>query len=483
MKPAPFDYVRADSAEEAAAQLARYADDARILAGGQTLLAVLNMRLAQPSLLVDISRSAALAAVVIEDQALLIGAAATQASVELRAGLVREVPLLAQAFPHIAHFQIRNRGTVCGSIAHADPAAELPLVLLALDGTVCLRSQRGAREVGADQFFTGMLGTVRAPDELIEAVRFPLALDGHGYGFSEVAMRHGDFALCAVAAVSRPDGLRIAVGGVADRPVARDFGVLEGSALEDALNEFAWTLDASDDAHVAAATRRHLVRRLGLRAVASARAEWVGREQRDTEAAVRGVETAAAGEATRSLARLSFASASVLRRDDAHPVRIELDGRARSAPVTPRLLLSDFLRDTLGATGTHVGCEHGVCGACTVRLDGVAARACLTLAVQCDGRRVDTVEGLANADGTLSELQAAFRRHHALQCGFCTAGILMSCVHWFERRREAGTHTATPTEAEVREMLGAHLCRCTGYAPIVAAVLEVAASARVTETS
>ena len=145
-----------------------------------------------------------------------------------------------------------------------------------------------------------------------------------------------------------------------------------------------------------------------------------------------------------------------------------MNGSARTGLCAPRELLSDFLRHELGATGTHVGCEHGVCGACTVRVDGVASRSCLMLAVQADGRAVDTVEGLATHEG-LSDLQEAFRRHHALQCGFCTAGILMSCADYLERVPE-------PTEAQVREMLSGHLCRCTGYTPIVAAVLDVAAS-------
>lgn len=154
-----------------------------------------------------------------------------------------------------------------------------------------------------------------------------------------------------------------------------------------------------------------------------------------------------------------------------HPITLQLNGRPRSAFAQPRLLLSDFLRHDLGATGTHVGCEHGVCGACTVQVDGVAVRSCLTLAVQVDGRRVDTVEGLAGPDGVLSDLQAAFKRHHALQCGFCTAGILMSCADWLCRLRAAGRKSS---EQEVRDLLSGHLCRCTGYAPIVAAVLEVA---------
>lgn len=153
----------------------------------------------------------------------------------------------------------------------------------------------------------------------------------------------------------------------------------------------------------------------------------------------------------------------------AYPLTLTLNGVQRSAPAEARMLLSDFLRHQLGATGTHVGCEHGICGACTVRVDGVAQRSCMQLAVQADGRAVDTVEGLnRGADGELGDLQQAFKRHHALQCGFCTAGILMSSSHFLEQLPD-------PTEQQVREMLSGHLCRCTGYTNIVNAVLEVAA--------
>ncbi|WP_288081963.1 (2Fe-2S)-binding protein [Pseudomonas sp.] len=158
-------------------------------------------------------------------------------------------------------------------------------------------------------------------------------------------------------------------------------------------------------------------------------------------------------------------------RDQQHTVSLTLNGVSRSAACEPRMLLSDFLREGLGATGTHVGCEHGVCGACTVQIDGVAGRSCLTLALQVDGRHVDTVEGLCDGDGPMSDLQEAFKRHHALQCGFCTAGILMSCDDYLKRVQD-------PSEAQVRDMLSGHLCRCTGYTPIVAAVLETASLRR-----
>lgn len=264
MKPAAFDYVRAGSADEAVQQLRALGADARILAGGQSLMAVLNMRLAQPSALIDISRTPDLDYVRVEGPMLAVGAAATQGSVEWRSALTREVPLLAQAFPFISHFQIRNRGTVCGSVAHADPSAEIPLVLLALGGEVLLRSASKRRSLAAADFFQGMLMTARAPDELLAEVRFPLAVDGQRTAFTEFSARHGDFAIVSVAAVCNARGLRLAVGGVADRPrLAQWPADLRGDDLEGAINDFAWELEAQDDAHASATFRRHLVRRLG----------------------------------------------------------------------------------------------------------------------------------------------------------------------------------------------------------------------------
>jgi 2-furoyl-CoA dehydrogenase 2Fe-2S iron sulfur subunit len=146
-------------------------------------------------------------------------------------------------------------------------------------------------------------------------------------------------------------------------------------------------------------------------------------------------------------------------------VSLTLNGRKTSGQAEPRMLLSDFLRHVLGATGTHVGCEHGVCGCCTVLIDGTAVRSCLTLAIQAEGREVTTVEALAGPDGKLSPLQQAFQNNHALQCGFCTPGILMSFTDFLARHPH-------PSEAEIVDVLSGHLCRCTGYAGIVSAVLE-----------
>ncbi|HET9104192.1 MAG TPA: (2Fe-2S)-binding protein [Solirubrobacteraceae bacterium] len=148
-------------------------------------------------------------------------------------------------------------------------------------------------------------------------------------------------------------------------------------------------------------------------------------------------------------------------------ISVTINGTAHDGEVEPRTLLSDFIRHQAGLTGTHVGCEHGVCGACTVALDGEPVRSCLMLAVQADGRSLGTVEGLSSPDGELSDLQRAFVSHHALQCGFCTAGFLITAEALLRRRPDA-------SESEIREAIAGNLCRCTGYAGIVAAIRSVA---------
>lgn len=263
MKPARFDYVRAESLDEALEVLHQDGPDARVLAGGQTLLPILNMRMARPRVLVDIMRVAELSRIERSDGAIRVGAAVRQHALERRPDLTAQQPLLAAALPWVGHAQTRSRGTICGSVAHADPSAELPLVLIALRGEIEARSRGGARRIGAEKFFTGMMATDLHDDELIEAVRFPLARGGNGYAFREIGRRHGDFAIVACAAVVDGRAARLAVGGVADRPTARELPQPEDPALDEALDAFASDLDASDDLHATAAYRRQLVRKLG----------------------------------------------------------------------------------------------------------------------------------------------------------------------------------------------------------------------------
>jgi 2-furoyl-CoA dehydrogenase FAD binding subunit len=190
-----------------------------------------------------------------------VGAGVRQAALLAWPELVKTVPLISLALPWTGHVQTRSRGTICGSIAHADPSAEMPLALIALGGEVHLRSSRKRRRIAAKDFFVGMMATDKGNDELIEAVSFPAGTAR--CAFREVARRHGDFAIVACAAVATQNGVRFSVGGVADVPTAREWPRLEGSALDDALNAFAYDLEARDDVHATARYRRDLVRIIG----------------------------------------------------------------------------------------------------------------------------------------------------------------------------------------------------------------------------
>jgi len=268
MKPRPFDYVAPDSVEEVLALLAEYGDDARILAGGQSLLPMLNLRLIDPAVLIDVSRIAALNTIRDLGLTIEIGAAVTQNELMAWPQLALKLPLLAKALPFVGHFQTRNRGTVCGSIAHADPSSELPLALAVLEGQVVLRSQkRGERVVAAAAFQKDMLTTARAADELIAAVRFPV-IEGKGVAFYEVARRHGDFAIIAVAAIADQRGAaRLGVAGMAGHPMVR---AVNGDAAA-SVGEWARELEGYEDLHATATMRRDMFRKLGPRVIEEAR--------------------------------------------------------------------------------------------------------------------------------------------------------------------------------------------------------------------
>ncbi len=263
MKPRPFDYVRPDSVDEAVAVLAEHGEEARVLAGGQSLVAMLNLRLADPAVLVDITRIAALDDIYDLGDKIEVGAAVTQNRLLAWPRLADKLPLLAAALPFVGHFQTRNKGTVCGSVAHADPSSEIALSLAVLAGEVVLRSQRGTRVLAAAAFQKDMLTTAREPDELITAVRFPV-MSGRGVAFREVARRHGDFAIIAVAAlVEDKAAVRLGVGGMSGRPVVRHIATADGSAARDTVDKMALELQGYEDLHASAAMRRDLLRRLG----------------------------------------------------------------------------------------------------------------------------------------------------------------------------------------------------------------------------
>lgn len=288
MKPAPFAYVRPDTTEDALAELGR--DGAKVLAGGQSLVPVLAMRLGRPSTLVDINAVPELRQISRTNGHLRVGPTVRQRQVQYD-DAAAAVPLLRLALPWVGHREIRSRGTVCGSIAHADPSAELPAVASCLEATMVVASAEGVREIPATEFFTGAMSTVIQAEELLTEVRFPVAEDGEGFGFGEFARRHGDFALAGVAVrvrtIAAGSDARISCFGISDHPVTRDVSSQLRSALDAtgadpdesdlrrALADHADgiaddVVDTGGDAHASAAYRRQLIAGLLSRQVARA---------------------------------------------------------------------------------------------------------------------------------------------------------------------------------------------------------------------
>ena len=281
MKAPSFAYARPDSVAEALALLASHGDAARVLAGGQSLLPSLNMRLSSPGLLVDITGLTELAGIRKRDGVLRVGALTRHSEIERSEEIARHVPLLAQAVPHVAHVAIRNAGTLGGSVALADPAAEYPACVLALDATLVIAGAGGERRVAARDFFRTLYTTALAPGELLLAVEFPLVQRGYRSAFVELARRHGDYAIVGLAAHGRVEGgrisdLRLAYLGVGATPVRapRAAAAMEGRSVEPQSVAAAQTalgedLDPSPDLYHSAAAKLHLARVLTGRALAA----------------------------------------------------------------------------------------------------------------------------------------------------------------------------------------------------------------------
>jgi carbon-monoxide dehydrogenase medium subunit len=263
VKPAPFAYAKAKTLKEAVTLLAKHKDDARLLAGGQSLIATLNMRLSAPDLLIDINGIKNLNGIAKKGKYVEIGALARHAQVEHSDVIAKHAPLITLAMPHIGHPAIRNRGTFGGSIAFADPAAELPACLLALGGEIDIAGPRGKRKVKADAFFKGLFETALRPQEMITTIRIPAADKATRVGFAELARRHGDYAIVGLAASARGNGkgladVRLAYFGVGDTPVrARKAEAALAAGDVDAAVK-ALDLDPHDDVQATAKTKKHL---------------------------------------------------------------------------------------------------------------------------------------------------------------------------------------------------------------------------------
>jgi carbon-monoxide dehydrogenase medium subunit len=282
MKPPAFDYILAESVDMAAAALARAGADAKIIAGGQSLVPMLNFRLLRPSVLVDINRIASLSFIEETGDAIRIGALARHYQLETSPVVARHLPVLACAMTHVAHLAIRNRGTIGGSLSHADPAAELPMMAMLLDAALRVASPSGARGVAAREFFVGAMTVDLSVDEIVTEITLPKLPANTGWGFEEVARRHGDFALAAAAATLTVSGgtitqARIALTGVGPTPLraSEAEALLAGRALEGKLaarviEAVRAATDPETDLHASSDYRRHLAGVLAGRAVAAA---------------------------------------------------------------------------------------------------------------------------------------------------------------------------------------------------------------------
>jgi CO/xanthine dehydrogenase FAD-binding subunit len=272
VKPAPFEWYRAESATEALSLLAQYGEDAKPLAGGQSLIPAMNFRLARPAVLVDLNRAADLAGIEpTPSGGVRIGAMTRQQTIERSETIARRAPLLAETMPWVAHAQIRTRGTIGGSVAHADPAAELPAVFAAIGARYLLRSGTGERWVDAESFATGLFATDLHSGELLVSIELPPPQPGTGFAFIEMARRHGDFALAGVACSITMDrsghcsDARVALFGIGDGPMLSEAasGTLIGAMPDDAVIREASAsveseVDPPSDIHATAAFRKHL---------------------------------------------------------------------------------------------------------------------------------------------------------------------------------------------------------------------------------
>jgi carbon-monoxide dehydrogenase medium subunit len=265
VKPAPFAYAKAKSVEHAIELLARPDGEARLLAGGQSLIATLNMRLSAPKLLIDLNGIGGLSGIAVKNDMVEIGALTRHVEAERSSDIARHAPLIALAMPHIGHAAIRNRGTLGGSIAFADPAAELPACLLALGGDVEIAGEKGRAAVAADDFFQGLFETALGAKDVLTAIRVPAATKDSRVGFAEFARRHGDYAMVGLAASAKANGknfsdVRLVYFGVGNTPTRarKAEAALATCSIDDAVKALAADLSPADDVQAIGATKKHL---------------------------------------------------------------------------------------------------------------------------------------------------------------------------------------------------------------------------------
>jgi|WetSurMetagenome_2_1015567.scaffolds.fasta_scaffold15731_2 xanthine dehydrogenase iron-sulfur cluster and FAD-binding subunit A len=468
-----FSYLEPRSVGEAIELLVTHGDAARILAGGTDLLVQMKMERQKPACVIGIGKLAELNGIRQDIDKLTIGALTTIRDLARDTTVRGSYTALAEACAAFSTAQVQAMGTVGGNLCNGSPASDTAPALIALGAEVVMVGPEGETRLPLERFFRGPGKTARRPDQLLTAVELPLPTAQASSAFVKIGRVAADIAKANAAVHLVRDGdriadCRLAFGSVAPTPMRapRAEAILRGQMLTPELISQAAAVAADeispiDDVRSTATYRRQVVAALTTDGINRAwkRAaygesanlrigEWLVNDE--------GRRTKDAPRSTLHASRITL-----------HEITLTVNGVTRHLHVADNDLLLNVLREDLELTGTKYGCGIGECSACTVLMDGKPVLACLVLAAAADGSHIRTVEGLAAPDGTLDPLQEAFIEHAALQCGFCTPGMLMTAKDLLE----ANPH---PTEADVRDHLRGNMCRCTGYAAIVRAVLAAA---------
>lgn len=476
-----FTYLEPKSVAEAIELLAAHGDAARVLAGGTDLIVQMKMERLKPQYVIGVGKLAELKGIRYGGGGLTLGALTSIREIARDAEVRSRYTALAEACAAFSTVQVQAMGTVGGNLCNGSPASDSAPALIALGAEVVLAGPDGEARLPLERFFRGPGKTARRPNQLLTAIEVPSPAPNTGSAFVKVGRVAADIAKANAAVVLVRDGdrvadCRLAFGSVAPTPIRtpKAEALLRGQALTPELVAQAAAVAAEeispiDDVRSTAAYRRQVVAALATDGINRAweRASRGVEEQRgrgDGETRKRGdTETGRHGD-TETLRVSPHHRVTV---SPHHSITLTVNGVTRRLHVADNDLLLNVLRDDLELTGTKYGCGIGECSACTVLMDDKPVLACLVLAAAADGASIRTVEGLAAPDGTLDPLQEAFLDFAALQCGFCTPGMLITAKHLLEENPH-------PTEADVRDHLRGNMCRCTGYAAIVRAVLAAA---------
>jgi carbon-monoxide dehydrogenase medium subunit len=466
-----FDYLEPASLQEALELLARHGGRARVLAGGTDLLVHMKMERVAPKALISIGNIPGLDRIALQDGHLHVGALATIRAIESEPRVQAHYPALTEACASFSTTQVQTMGTVGGNLANGSPASDSAPALIVFGAEVEITGLGGRRRLPLEDFFVGPGTTVLQNGELLTDVILPRPRIGTGSAFLKIARVAADIAKASGAVMvvcerGRVADCRMAFGSVAPTPMRtrKAEQLLRGQAFSQELVDKASQMAAGevtpiDDVRSEAWYRREAVRVLACDGLNRA---WQRAESGCSE---QGEGFPAAGSHVFRPSVPQSDRVNNMGADEKRWIELNINGRKHRVWAGPNDLLLNVLREQLQLTGTKYGCGIGECSACTVLVDGQPALACLMLAVSTAGRAILTVEGLQKPDGRLDPLQEAFLDFAGYQCGYCTPGMLLTAKSLLAEKPH-------PTEDDVRRYLRGNLCRCTGYASIVRAVMS-----------